>query len=77
MSAHREEPRPSLSSVPIPANRSAPSRTMNGTHASVSTLLTIVGDWNRPETAGNGGLRRGNPLPPSSEVSSAVSSPQI
>ena len=43
----------------------------------VSTLLTIVGCANRPLTAGNGGLRRGQPRLPSSELSSEVSSPQM
>ena len=43
----------------------------------VSTLFTTVGLAYRPATAGNGGLSRGWPRRPSSESSSAVSSPQM
>ncbi len=43
----------------------------------VSTLLITVGDAYRPATAGKGGRSRGWPRRPSSESSSAVSSPQI
>jgi hypothetical protein len=50
---------------------------MNGTLASVSTLFTTVGAPYRPWVAGNGGLSRGWPRYPSSESSSAVSSPQM
>ena len=50
---------------------------MNGTQARVSTLFTIVGQPNRPEMAGKGGLSLGWPLPPSRDESSAVSSPQM
>ena len=50
---------------------------MNGTLAMVSTLLTVVGAAYRPAAAGNGGLSRGWPRRPSSESSSAVSSPQM
>ena len=50
---------------------------MAGTDAMVSTLLTTVGLAYSPATAGNGGLSRGWPRRPSSESSSAVSSPQM
>ena len=43
----------------------------------VSTLLTTVGAPKRPLMAGNGGLRRGQPRLPSSELSRPVSSPQM
>ncbi len=49
---------------------------MCGTLAKVSTLLMIVGRWNRPATAGYGGRGRGMPRRPSIEAISAVSSPQ-
>ena len=64
-------------SVPIAAYASAPISRMNGTAASVSTLLTSVGAAYRPATAGNGGFERGCPRSPSSDESSAVSSPQM
>ena len=63
--------------MPSSLNQAPPLSTMNGTFISVSTLLTIVGLPNRPLTAGNGGLSRGWPRRPSSELSSAVSSPQM
>jgi hypothetical protein len=50
---------------------------MAGTEARLSVLLTVVGRPYRPKLAGNGGLKRGWPFLPSSELSSAVSSPQI
>ena len=42
----------------------------------VSTLLTLVGQASKPDTAGKGGLIRGSPLFPSKESKRAVSSPQ-
>ena len=63
--------------MPIEANQSAPLPMMLGTDAMDSTLLISVGPWKRPWLAGNGGLRRGLPRLPSSESSSAVSSPQM
>ena len=63
--------------VPIFAYSSPPISMIGGTVASVSTLLISVGPWYRPWLAGNGGLRRGLPRLPSSESSSAVSSPQM
>jgi hypothetical protein len=50
---------------------------MNGTAAKVSVLLMVVGLPYRPKLAGNGGLKRGWPFLPSSDSSSAVSSPQM
>src|SRR6516164_1889651 len=63
--------------VPIPANQAAPLVTIDGTDAIDSTLLITVGQEYRPSTAGNGGFSRGWPRKPSSESSSAVSSPQM
>ncbi len=64
-------------SVPIEANQSAPLSMIDGTDAIDSTLLITVGQPYRPATAGNGGRSRGWPRRPSSESSSAVSSPQM
>ncbi len=64
-------------SVPRPAYQAGPRVKMWGTLASVSTLFTTVGLPNRPTTAGNGGLSRGQPFLPSRLSSSAVSSPQM
>ena len=64
-------------SVPMLVNQSAPRFTIDGTLAIDSTLLTTVGQAYRPATAGNGGRSRGWPRTPSSESSSAVSSPQM
>ena len=63
--------------MPIEANQSAPFAMMLGTDAIDSTLLITVGLAYNPATAGNGGRRRGWPRRPSSESSSAVSSPQM
>jgi hypothetical protein len=60
-----------------PGEPVVPLSTMDGTLAIDSTLLTTVGHAYRPATAGNGGLSRGWPRRPSSESSSAVSSPQM
>ncbi len=62
---------------PIFANHSAPRLTMCTTHASVSTLLTIVGAPKTPDTAGKGGLMRGWPRLPSRLSMRPVSSPQM
>ncbi|MNN57851.1 hypothetical protein D3C81_1728610 [compost metagenome] len=48
-----------------------------GTLHSDSTLLTQVGLPHTPTAAGNGGLARGLARRPSSELISAVSSPQM
>jgi len=50
---------------------------IHGTAANVSVLLIVVGLPYRPKLAGKGGLKRGWPFLPSSDSSSAVSSPQI
>ena len=63
--------------MPIDRNQSMPSSMIGGTLAMDSTLLTTVGQAYRPATAGNGGRSRGWPRLPSSESSSAVSSPQM
>ena len=63
--------------MPIVFHQSAPPSTMYGTLAMVPTLLTTVGQAYRPCVAGNGGRSRGWPRKPSSESSSAVSSPQM
>src|ERR1700681_2361509 len=62
---------------PRPANHTAPLRMMVGTEAKLWVLLMVVGLPNNPKFAGNGGLNRGLPGLPSSDSSSAVSSPQI
>src|ERR1700722_17473319 len=62
---------------PKPANHAAPLRRMVGTDAKLCVLLMVVGLPNKPKFAGNGGLNRGLPGLPSSDSSSAVSSPQI
>src|SRR5436190_16339701 len=66
---------PPFFSGPIPAYHSGPLETMSGTLQRVSTLLTAVGLPYTPTTAGNGGLLRGWARLPSSDSSSAVSSP--
>lgn len=68
---------PLLPGRPKPLNQPAPLRTMVGHTATVSTLVTVVGQPKRPTLAGNGGLRRGLPWRPSSDSISAVSSPQM
>ena len=50
---------------------------IGGTVEIVSTLLIRLGEAYRPATAGNGGFVRGWPRLPSSDSSSAVSSPQM
>ena len=67
---------PGLFSVPKLRNQSAPWKTMAGTLARVSTLLMMVGQWNRPDSNGKGGFWSGSPRRPSTEFISAVSSPQ-
>jgi hypothetical protein len=52
---------PLLLGRPRPANQSGPRRRMVGLTATVSTLVTVVGQPYRPTLAGNGGLRRGLP----------------
>ena len=64
-------------SGPIAAYHSAPFWMIGGTVATVCTLLISVGEPYRPLTAGNGGRERGWPRFPSSDSSSADSSPQM
>ena len=64
-------------SVPIAAYAWPPIRRISRTLIRVSTLLMPVGLPNRPRCTGNGGLLRGSPRLPSSELNSAVSSPQM
>lgn len=51
---------------PNPANQLAPRRRMVGDTATVSTLVTVVGQPNTPTLAGKGGFRRGFPWRPCS-----------
>ena len=67
---------PLLLWVPRPAYQPPPWRIIWGMLARVSTLLSTVGFFQSPDTAGNGGRGRGMPRLPSMEVMSAVSSPQ-
>src|SRR5206468_7166366 len=66
---------PPFFGVPRLAYASPPSRIIEGTALSVSTLLMIVGHPYNPTTAGKGGLIRGYPRLPSSNSISADSSP--
>ena len=63
--------------TPSSANHLAPLRRIVGTDAKLCVLLIVVGLPYRPKFAGNGGLKRGLPCLPSSDSSSAVSSPQM
>ena len=64
-------------SVPSLAYSAPPMLMIAGTVASVSTLLSSVGRPHAPLTAGKGGRERGCARLPSSDSSSAVSSPQM
>merc|ERR550519_1923651 len=68
---------PELRVRPIPANQSPPLLQMVGATATVSTLVTVVGQPKTPTSAGNGGFRRGLPCFPSRLSIKAVSSPQM
>ncbi len=63
--------------MPCLANASPPFARIQGTWASVSTLLMIVGQRKTPSTAGKGGLMRGWPRLPSMDSRRPVSSPQM
>ena len=63
--------------APICANSAGPTSSTFGMVVIVSTLLMSVGAAYRPSIAGNGGFERGCPRSPSSDDSSAVSSPQM
>merc|ERR1712106_730552 len=62
---------------PIPANQAPPRLHIVGATATVSTLVTVVGQPKTPTSAGNGGFRRGLPCLPSRDSIKAVSSPQM
>src|ERR671913_1516117 len=66
---------PPFFSGPSDAYHSAPFVKTSGTLHNVSTLFTAVGHFHAPSTAGNGGLNLGCARLPSSDSSSAVSSP--
>src|SRR3954447_12621812 len=66
---------PAAFGTPRAANAAPPARMIAGTAQYVSTLFRTVGHWNAPTTAGNGGRIRGIPRLPSSDSSSADSSP--
>lgn len=66
---------PALFLRPNDANHSGPRRRMVGATATVSTLVTVVGQPYRPTLAGNGGFSLGFPCFPSKLSMSAVSSP--
>ena len=68
---------PELLFVPTDLNQSDPLYNILGIEAKVSTLLIIVGEPNKPFTAGYGGLYLGNPFLPSIDSNIAVSSPAI
>src|ERR1700730_129567 len=68
---------PPLLGRPRFRNASPPLRMIHGTAAKVSVLLIVVGFPYMPTLAGKGGLKRGMPFLPSSDSSSAVSSPQM
>ena len=63
--------------LPKEANQVPPLLQMLGATATVSTLVTVVGQPKTPTSAGKGGLRRGLPCLPSSDSMRAVSSPQM
>src|SRR5882762_3743942 len=65
---------PSFFFRPNPANQLAPRRQIVGATATVSTLATVLGQPNRPTSAGKGGFNRGFPCFPSILSIRAVSS---
>jgi hypothetical protein len=68
---------PLLLGLPKEANQLAPLRIMVGHTATVSTLVTVVGQLKTPEFAGNGGFNLGFPAFPSRDSIRPVSSPQM
>src|ERR1700722_4830678 len=58
---------PRFRSRPNEANQSAPRRQISGATATVSTLVTVVGQPKTPISAGNGGFKRGLPCLPSND----------
>lgn len=68
---------PRLLGLPKEANQLPPLLKMVGQTATVSTLVTVVGQLKTPELAGNGGLSLGLPGFPSRDSIKPVSSPQM
>lgn len=68
---------PRLLGLPKEENQEAPRRMMVGQTATVSTLVTVVGQLKTPELAGKGGFSLGLPGFPSSDSINPVYSPQI
>lgn len=68
---------PRLFGLPKDENQLAPRLMIVGQTATVSTLVTVVGQLNTPELAGNGGFNLGLPGFPSRDSIRPVSSPQI
>merc|ERR1719268_521329 len=68
---------PEFLGLPNWANQVPPLLQMSGATATVSTLVTVVGQPNTPTSAGNGGFSLGFPCFPSRDSMRAVSSPQI
>lgn len=63
--------------LPKDANQEEPRRRIVGATATVSTLVTVVGQPNNPMSAGKGGFNLGFPCFPSRLSIKAVSSPQM
>jgi hypothetical protein len=68
---------PAFFGLPKDSNQEAPLLRIVGHTATVSTLVTVVGQPYTPALAGNGGLSLGRPGFPSSDSIKADSSPQI
>lgn len=68
---------PLLLGLPNDENQDAPLLMMVGQTATVSTLVTVVGQLNTPLFAGNGGLSLGFPGFPSMLSIKPVYSPQM
>ena len=68
---------PRLLGRPKEENQLAPLLIIVGQTATVSTLVTVVGQLKTPELAGKGGFRRGLPGLPSKDSINPVSSPQM
>jgi len=68
---------PLLLGLPNDENQLAPRLMMVGHTATVSTLVTVVGQLKTPELAGKGGFSLGLPGFPSRDSMRPVSSPQM
>lgn len=68
---------PLLLGLPKDENQLAPLLMIVGQTATVYTLVTVVGQLNTPELAGNGGFNLGFPGLPSNDSIRPVYSPQI